>query len=62
MRFYGENMVNLTTRMVRLYGDCMETEWKVILSWRFYDKICLEIVLGFHGRNMVNQITRSILL
>ena len=30
------------------------------LSWRFYGKISLEIVWGFHGENMVNQIARTV--
>ena len=29
------------------------------LLWRFYGKINLEIVWGFHGQNMVDQITRQ---
>ena len=27
----------------RLYGDYMETVWRVILLWRFYSKISLQI-------------------
>ena len=37
----------------------MDTVWRVILLWRFCGKICLEIVWGFHGENMVNPITRQ---
>ena len=37
----------------------METKWKVILSWRFYGKISLEIVWEFLGENMVHKITRQ---
>ena len=50
-------MVNLIASMVKmgLYGDSME----VILLWRFYGKISLEIVWGCHGGKMVNQITRQ---
>ena len=50
-------MVNLIARMVS-----MEIVWRqceeCYFLWRFYGKISLEIVLGFHGENMVNQITR----
>ena len=40
-------------------GDRMETVWEVILLWRFCGKINLEIVWGFHGESMANQITRQ---
>ena len=56
--FYGENMVNVVTRMV-----CMEIEWRQgrewYFPWKFYGKISLEIFWDFHGENMVNQITRQ---
>ena len=43
-------MVNLITRMV-----CMEIVWrqcgKLCILRRFYGKIILEIVCGFHGEN-----------
>ena len=38
----------------------METVWKVILLWRFYGKVSVEIIEGFHGENMVNLITRMV--
>ena len=48
--------MNLITRMFNL-----ETVWRQCgegyFLWRFHDKVCLEIVWGFHGENMVNQIT-----
>ena len=37
----------------------METVRRVILLWRFYGKISLEIVYGFDGENMANQMTRQ---
>ena len=40
------------------YGDCMETVWKMILFMEIYGKISLEIVWGFHGEHIANQITR----
>ena len=55
--FYGENKVNLITRMVSMVIVWRQREeWYFLL--RFYGKISLEIVWGFHGENMVNQITR----
>ena len=41
-------MVNLITRMVSM---------EVI--WRFYGKISLDIVWGFHAENMANKTTRQ---
>ena len=40
----------------------MQTVWRVILLWRFYGKVSLDIVRDFHGVNMVNQITRQSLV
>ena len=36
----------------RMYGYSIESD-------TFYGKISLEIVWGFHGENMVNQIARQ---
>ena len=36
----------------------MEAVWRVIHLWRFYCKISLDIVFGFHGENMANLITK----
>ena len=51
-------MVNLVTRMVS-----METVWtqcgESYFQRRFYGKISLEIVYGFHAEDAVNQIIRQ---
>ena len=41
----------------------MEIVWRQcgeIFLWRFYGKISLKIVWGFHGEHMVNLITRMV--
>ena len=48
--FYGEKMVKLITKMVS-----MDTVVRVILLWRFYGKINLEMVWGFEGETMINE-------
>ena len=42
----------------------METVWRVILSWKFYGKIILEIVWVLYGRknDKSNQLTVSVLI
>ena len=37
----------------------MEIVWRVIHFMKIYEKISPEIIWGFHGENMVNQITRQ---
>ena len=53
--FYGENMVNVITRMA-----CIEIVWRQsedwYFLWKFYGKINLDIVWGFHGDSMTNQL------
>ena len=49
-------MINLNTRIRRLYGNRVESD---TFLWIFYGKISLEIVWGFHRDNMANHITRQ---
>ena len=41
------------------HEDFMEKVWRVILYMEIYSKISQEIVRGFDGENMANQITRQ---
>ena len=38
----------------------MKAVWRVILLWRFYGKVSLDIVWGFHGENMANLIIKMV--
>ena len=50
------NLPEVLWRKHGKYGDYMKTVWRVIPFKRIYG---LEIVCGFHGENMVNQLKQS---